>query len=184
MTERRTAIELRFAGSKSAPRLEGYAAVFDKASDDLGGFVEHVRRGAFARTLREGKLDPLALVHHMPHLVLGRRSAGTLKLAEDDKGLAFEIALPDIQTARDLAVSVERGDVKGASFAFTVPPGGDKWTFADGAAIRELLDVDLHEISITATPAYPDTEVAKRALGALRSRPRLAHLKRYLETCS
>jgi HK97 family phage prohead protease len=183
MHERRHAIELRFAGSKTAPRLEGYAAVFDAPSEDLGGFVEHVRRGAFTRTLREAKLDPLALVHHDARLVLGRRSAGTLRLSEDDKGLLFEIDLPNTQTAHELAVSVERRDITGASFAFTVPPGGDKWTFGDGAAVRELIDIDLHEISITATPAYPDTEVAKRALGELRRRPRLAHLRRFLETC-
>lgn len=183
-TERRPTIELRVAGSKSAPRLVGYAAVFDAPSDDLGGFIEIVRRGAFRRSLASNRLDPLALVHHLPHLVLGRRSAGTLELAEDNHGLSFDIRLPETQTARELAVSVERGDVRGASFAFTVPKGGDKWTVTGDTAVRELLDVDLHEISITATPAYPDTEVAKRALGAARARPRLIRVRRFLETCA
>src|SRR5690606_5179958 len=96
--ERRAAYELRVAGTRQAPRLEGYAAVFDAPSEDLGGFVEYVRRGAFARSLKSNHADPLALVHHMPHLVLGRRSAGTLKLEEDDRGLRFEIELPDTQT--------------------------------------------------------------------------------------
>jgi HK97 family phage prohead protease len=117
-------------------------------------------------------------------MVLGRRSAGTLRLEEDSKGLAFEIDLPDTMTARDLAVSVERGDIKGASFAFTVAPNGDKWTMTGERALRELVDVDLYEITITATPAYPDTEVAKRALGTLRPRPRLVRLRRFLETCA
>lgn len=181
--ERRSAFELRVAGTRKAPRLTGYAAIFDAPSEDLGGFVEYVRQGAFARSLRSNTADPLALVHHMPHLVLGRRSAGTLKLEEDGRGLAFDIELPDTQTARELAVSVERGDIRGASFAFSVPRDGDRWTFTDSGAVRELLDVDLHEISITATPAYPDTEVARRALGALRPRPRLVRLTRFLETC-
>jgi len=183
MHERRTSLELRVSGSKSAPRLSGYAAVFDAPSEDLGGFIEYVRREAFTRTLKSNALDPLALVHHMPHLILGRRSAGTLKLSQDDKGLAFDIALPDTQTARELAVSVERGDVRGASFAFTVPPSGDRWTLADGKAMRELLDVDLHEISITPTPAYVDTSVAKRFLENARRWPKLVGLKRFLETC-
>lgn len=181
MTERRAAIELRLAGSKTAPRLVGHAAVFDSASRDLGGFIEYVRPGAFTRSLREGA-DVLALVHHKPELVLGRRGAGTLKLSEDERGLAFDIALPGTQTARDLAISVERGDIRGASFAFSVPKGGDKWSMQEGRAVRELLDIDLHDITITPTPAYPDTTVAKRALVLLGGAWRLRLARRYLET--
>ncbi|MCB1510054.1 MAG: HK97 family phage prohead protease [Hyphomicrobiaceae bacterium] len=182
--ERRTALEVRAAGKGSEPRrLIGYASVFNSPSEDLGGFIEIVKPGAFKRSLESNLTDPLALVHHMPHLVLGRRSAGTLRLAEDDKGLAFEIDLPDTQTARDLAVSVERGDIRGASFAFNVAEDGDRWEVKGDLAIRELLDVTLHEVTITATPAYPDTEVARRALDTvIRPRPRLALARRFMDT--
>lgn len=179
--ERRPALELRATAGKS-PRLEGYAAVFDSPSEDLGGFVEYVRAGAFRRTLQSNSNDPLALVHHMPHLVLGRRSAGTLQLAEDTRGLHFRVDLPDTTTARDIAVSVERGDIRGASFAFTVAEGGDRWTVAGDKVTRDLLDVDLHEITITPTPAYADTEVARRALLTVLPRPRLRLARRFLET--
>lgn len=181
MTERRAAIELRSVGGGNALRLAGYAAVFDSPSEDLGGFTEFVRPGAFTRTLQSNRLDPLALVHHMPHLVLGRRSAGTLRLAEDSRGLHFEVDMPDTTTARDLAVSVERGDIRGASFAFTVAPGGDAWTVTGDRVQRDLHDLDLHEITITATPAYPDTEVARRALATLTA-PRLRVARRWMET--
>ena len=178
--ERRCGIELRMAGSKDAPRLLGYASVFDKPSEDLGGFVEYVKRGAFTRTLKDGR-DVVALVHHNPELVLGRKSAGTLSLEEDDHGLRFEVLLPDTSTARDLAVSVGRGDVRGASFGFTIPKGGDRWMSRGGLTVRELLDVDLHDVTVTASPAYPDTSVAKRALATL-ARPRLGLALRFLET--
>lgn len=181
MMERRTATELRLAGNKAAPRLVGLAAVWDAPSQDLGGFIEYVRRGAFTRTLHE-QGDVLAYVHHRPELVLGRRSAGTLRLEENTRGLAFEIDLPDTQPARDLAVSVGRGDVRGASFAFNTPKGGDKWSTREGRSIRELLDVDLHDVTVTAAPAYPDTEVARRALEGLKRHPRLAIARHYLET--
>lgn len=181
MNERRPALELRATGGNS-PRLEGYAAVFDSASEDLGGFVEYVRAGAFRRTLQSNTADPLALVHHMPHLVLGRRSAGTLQLAEDSRGLHFRVDLPDTTTARDIAVSVERGDIRGASFAFTVADNGDRWTVEADKVTRDLLDVDLHEITITATPAYADTEVARRALLTVLPRPRLSLARRFLES--
>ncbi len=82
-------------------------------------------------------------------MILGRTVAGTLALSEDGKGLAFDVELPATSAARDLLVSVERGDVAGASFAFTVPKGGDRWTFAkDGPAKRELLDVNLLDVTV------------------------------------
>lgn len=183
-TERRPALELRAAGGDSFPRrLVGYASVFDSPSEDLGGFIEIVRQGAFTRSLESNRVDPLALVHHIPHLVLGRRSAGTLRLEQDAKGLAFEVDLPETQTARDLLVSVERGDIRGASFAFTVADKGDKWEVRGDQVTRELLDVTLHEISIAPVPAYPDTSVARRTLDTIiRPRPRLMLARRFLET--
>ena len=191
MIERRhaTALSIRAAGGVSTPGsarlLVGYASVFNSRSEDLGGFHEYVRPGAFSRSLADAKTDPLALVAHIPHLVLGRRSAGTLRLKEDAKGLAFEVDLPDTQVARDLSVSVERGDITGASFAFTVPNGGDKWSQQDGQFIRELFDVNLHEITVTPNPAYHQTEVMRRHLDfILRPQPRLDAARRWLETCS
>lgn len=184
--ERRVALELRAASGNGLPRpgrLVGYAAVFDKPSEDLGGFIEIVRPGAFKRTLQSNRTDPLALVHHLPHLVLGRRTAGTLRLEEDARGLAFEIDMPDTQPARDLVVSVERGDVKGASFAFTVASDGERWSVAGDKVLRELLEVTLHDVTVTPTPAYPDTEVARRSLDRhMPRRPRLHALRRFLET--
>lgn len=181
--ERRAAIELRAAGGKT-PRLVGYAAVFNSPSADLGGFTEIVRPGAFKRTLASNTADPLALMEHMRHVVLGRRSAGTLRLGEDAKGLHFEIDPPDTTAARDLLVSIERGDVKGASFAFVVPAGGDKWEARGDTVTRELRDVSLHEITVTAQPAYPDTEVALRTLRRIAENYpfRLGRVRRFLET--
>ncbi|MGE0698782.1 MAG: HK97 family phage prohead protease [Hyphomicrobiaceae bacterium] len=180
--ERRVAVELRAGGDKKSPRLIGHAAVYNSPSQDLGGFTEIVKPGAFTRTLKTDR-DPLALVQHMPQLVLGRRSAGTLRLAEDQRGLAFEIDVPETTAARDLLVSVERGDVRGASFAFSVPAGGDRWEVRGNNVVRELVDVDLHEITITAQPAYLDTSVARRSYELkFAPTPRLRALRRYLET--
>ncbi|MBZ0148278.1 MAG: HK97 family phage prohead protease [Pseudorhodoplanes sp.] len=182
MIERRTAIELRAGGDKKSPRLVGHAAIFNSPSQDLGGFTEIVLPSAFTRTLKTDR-DPLALVQHMPQLVLGRRSAGTLRLHEDERGLAFEIDVPDTTAARDLLVSVERGDVRGASFAFTTPKGGDRWEVRGDKVVRELVDVDLHEITVTAQPAYLDTDVARRSYALqFAPAPRLRALRRFLET--
>jgi uncharacterized protein len=184
--ERRAACELRAVGGKS-PRLFGHAAVFDSPSQDLGGFIEVVRPGAFTRSLQSNSADQFALVSHMPHLVLGRRGAGTLRLSEDARGLAFEIDVPDTTAARDLVVSVERGDVRGASFSFSVPTGGDRWDVKGGKAIRELVDVDLFEITICPNPAYSATDVAiaQRAFKArhVAVPPKLRTLRLWLDSC-
>lgn len=175
--ERRSAVELR---AISPGRLEGYAAVFGVSSHDLGGFREIVRSGAFSRSLKGGH-NVRALYDHVGSSVLGRMGAGTLRLAEDTRGLHFEIDLPGTTVAKDLSVLVERGDVAGASFAFSVPSGGDEWRSTEAGILRELIDVNLHEITVTADPAYPDTTVAKRHLPNLRRRLSLA--MRFLETC-
>ena len=145
-TEIRAAQGLRSLGGN---KVGGYAAVYNSESEDLGGFVEVIRPGAFKRSLN-GNPDVVALVHHRPELVLGRTSAGTLRLLEDARGLQFEIDLPDTTAGRDIMVSVERGDVRGASFAFSVPDKGQVWNFGEDRTLRELLDVNVHDITLTA----------------------------------
>jgi hypothetical protein len=178
--ERRAAIELRAVPGEK-PKLRGYAAVFNSPSRDLGGFVEYVRPGAFRRSLAAGA-DVVALVAHDTGLILGRTGAGTLTLVEDTKGLLFEIAVPPTTAARDLLISVERGDVAGASFAFTTPAGGDRWDFKSKPAKRELLDVDLFDVTVTAIPAYPETSVALRSMQEHRPALGRAQASYYLDT--
>jgi HK97 family phage prohead protease len=174
-------VEVRAEGGK--PRLVGWAAVFNARSLDLGGFIEIIRPGAFTRALREGS-DVRAFVDHDSSLIIGRRSAKTLTITEDARGLRVEITPPDTQAGRDVVENVRVGNLDGMSFAFRVPKGGDKWELDGGTPLRELLDVDIHEVSVVALPAYPATDVALRSLEAFRAvatppeyRPSLAMLR-------
>ena len=176
--ETRPAYELR---APSPDRLEGYAAVFNAVSRDLGGFTESIKPGAFTRSLSDSD-DVMALYDHDQKSVLGRVGAGTLRLRQDQRGLWFEVDLPATQVAKDLTVLVERRDITGASFAFSVRQGGDHWSELNGKPHRSLLDLDLHEITITSNPAYVDTQVAKRGLAQIYVPVRLRHAQRYLET--
>lgn len=158
-------LEIRTAGGLTLPspgKLVGHAAVFDSPTD-LGEFVEVIRAGAFTRSLT-APAGIMALFDHERRSVLGKVGSGTLRLWQDAKGLAFELNLPDTSVGRDLAVLVERGDVSGCSFGFITPEGGDKWDTRGAKPMRELRSVDLREITITPTPAYHDTTVAKRSL--------------------
>jgi len=166
--ERRQATELR----AQARRLSGRVATFG-VETAIGGFREVIAPGAFATSLRAGR-DILALADHDPARVLARTKSGTLRLAEDDRGLTFELDLPETTIGRDILALAERGDLGGMSFGFRVPKGGDEWN----GDLRTLRQVDLAEVSVVqAWPAYQGTTCDPRS-----KRPVLTLRRRYLET--
>lgn len=140
-------------------KIRGYAAVFDSLSEDLGGFREKIAKGAFSDTLNA---DVRALWNHDANIVLGRTTAGTLTLREDNHGLAIEIDPPNTQQANDLLISIRRGDVSQMSFGFYTKD--DSWEKRDGENIRTLRKVELFDVSPVTYPAYSDTSVATRSL--------------------
>ena len=134
--------------------LRGYAAVFNSPSQPLP-FIETIERGAFRDSLNS-RNDIKLLWNHDTSIVLGSTRAGTLKLAEDERGLYVEANLPDTQAGRDAVISIQRGDVTGFSFGFRVAAGGDTWINANE---RVLKRVNIHEVSVgVAFPAYLGTE--------------------------
>lgn len=174
--ERRASAELRAEGGR---RVGGYCALWGAWSEDLGGFRETIRRGAFDRALAE-RVDVRALAEHDPRRVLGRTRSGTLRLSADTRGLAFDVELPRTTYADDLLALVARGDVAGASFGFVARR--DQWSkTADGGLRREVLDADLIEISVVSEPAYPQTSAATRARVGAAEPWRLALARRALD---
>jgi hypothetical protein len=147
--------------------IAGYAAVFGAAADIAGQFREIVAPGAFRDTISG---DVRALIDHDSGRVIGRTTAGTLRLAEDDVGLAVEIDLPDTQDGRDLATLITRGDISGMSFGFIVTR--QEWDETGDIPTRTILAVDLREVSAVAFPAYDDTSIALRSLETARREKR------------
>lgn len=148
------------------PKIDGYAAVFNQLSENLGGFREKIDPHAFDETLANAD-DVRGLVDHDPSRILGRIKAGTLRLNTDAVGLHYVIDPPDTQTGRDILVSLKRGDVDQSSFAFRTLD--DNWEFKKDAsghttATRTLLRVKLYDVSVVTYPAYPQTKVGVRAL--------------------
>jgi HK97 family phage prohead protease len=189
------AIEQRAEGETEKPEIVGHAAVFDNWATLYEGrylvWREIVRAGAFANAIKE-KQDVRSLFNHDANFVLGRTRSGTLKLAEDKTGLLSRTDPPDTQLVRDLVLEpIRRGDVSQMSFAF-IPRRNDKTviTEEDGVTIidrggerltirmegdrqieeREILDVNLYDVSPVTYPAYEATDVALRALGERRER--------------
>lgn len=142
--------------------LAGHAAVFGQVARVPGGW-ERMAPTAFDQVLDASDTDVVALVNHDMGLLLGRQSAGTLRLKTDDTGLLFEVDLPDTGYARDLRALVARGDITGASIGFV--PGEERYLRApDGARLVEHVSVArLRDVSPVTTPAYAGTDVALRA---------------------
>lgn len=151
--------------------VEGHAAVFNRLSKNLGGFVEEVDPSAFDRTLGDNP-DTRALKNHDANLLLGRTRSGTLRIGKDSLGLPYEYDSPDTSYARDLIVSMERKDTTQSSFGFYVTRNGDVWGQTDdGFPKRTLVGVSIHDgdVSPVTYPAYDDTDsgLAGRALRSL-----------------
>lgn len=180
--------ELRIEGEGDAsPTLVGHAAVFNTLTEELWGFQERVAPGAFAESIK--KDDVRALFNHDPNLVLGRNTAGTLEMREDNKGLWIRNTLPNTETGREVAELVRRGDVSQMSFAFMTIDAS--WETKDEIEIRTLEKVQLFDVSPVTYPAYPTTGVSLRAfqvaIDELKdfkrpsgARPRLRRAKRLL----
>ncbi len=164
--ERRTAnegVELREEGDTLT--AVGYAAVFDRLSQNLGGFVERVAPGTFRSTLKQA--DIRALYNHEPDHLLGRSSTGTLRLSEDEHGLRYEIDLPATTLGRDVAELLRRGDISGSSFGFRTI--GDEWAETeDGYPVRTLTEVALRDVGPVTFPAYTSTDASLRSLADSR----------------
>jgi HK97 family phage prohead protease len=154
------ATELRAVEREGGRTIAGYAALFDSLSVELMGFRERIEPGAFAQTIEAGD-DVRALFNHDPNYVLGRTKSGTLRLREDERGLAVEIDPPDTQVARDVVESIRRGDVDQMSFAFAVLR--DSWELDEyDQLVRTLEQVKLYDVSAVTYPAYPETSVGMR----------------------
>lgn len=165
--ERRTAsegVELRQEGDTLT--AVGYAAVFNRTSENLGGFVEQVAPGTFNSTLKQA--DVRALFNHEPDHLLGRSGNGTLRMVEDDYGLRYEVDLPDTTLGRDIGTLLKRGDLHGSSFGFRVI--GDRWGETDsGYPLRTLTEVALRDVGPVSFQAYPDSKASLRSLAVARS---------------
>lgn len=158
--ERRTVllsdgIVTRASAVSKGSSLGGRGLVYGSLSEDLGGFRERFAPGS-ARLAD----DVLILHGHDTRAVLGRTSAGTARVWADGQGVGFEAFPPDTQWARDLTVSMQRGDVRQCSFAFRVIEDQYVYERAAGCVVRTIYAAEILELSITASPAYTATEAS------------------------
>jgi uncharacterized protein len=134
--------------------VHGYAALYGVLSEDLGGYREKLAPGAFADVVNS---DVRALLNHDKNEILGRTKSGTLRLHDEERGLRFELDLPDSPLGNNVREAVRRGDLDGASFRFEV--GEEDWA----GEVRTIKTVKaLHDASLATYPAYPEASIELR----------------------
>ena len=121
-------------------RFAGYAAVFDRP--DKGGDV--IRKGAFLAALERSTEVPL-LWQHKAGVVIGRIE----HLSEDERGLRVIASLGDERASKLLG----SGKVDGLSFGYRVREA------KSAGGTRELVELDLVEVSLVANPMQPKARV-------------------------
>lgn len=155
-------VELRHDAGKP-PQIDGHALVYNKWSDDLGGFKERILPGAPTASIDAGA-DVRGLFNHDPNYILGRSLANTLQLEDQPKGLRYIIDPPTTATIRDLVLApMGRGELTQSSFQFITTD--DEWrepAKAGGLWERDLIAFDLIDVSPVTFPAYPQTDAGLR----------------------
>jgi HK97 family phage prohead protease len=156
-------VEARAAGE--ALRIGGYAAKFDKLSQNLGGFVERIAPGFFTSSRDAAWRGVMARYNH--ELLLGTTAAGSLRLGIDGTGLDYEVDLLDDPASQRVHMLVQRGDVSQSSFAFYVAE--DEWSKTEqGFPLRTLVGGSLVDVAPVDQPAYLDTSTGLRSLAEAR----------------
>jgi HK97 family phage prohead protease len=159
-------LELRAMDKEEKRTVRGYAATFESRSGDLGGFIESIDPEAFSSTDMD---DVRALFNHDSNFVLGRTKSGTLRLMVDEKGLAYEIDMPDTQLGRDMYESIKRGDISQSSFAFTIED--DEYRKEGDTVYRTIKKIKkLYDVAPVTFPAYESTSVQARKIDELNNK--------------
>lgn len=174
--------EMRASKDEEKGIVEGRAIVYDSETD-MSYFTEVIERGALDKTDLK---DVRFLVNHNTNMIPLARSRNnnensTMQLVVDEKGLKIRVKL-DVENnteARNLYSAIERGDVSGMSFMFSVR--GEAWEDEDkDKPLRRINDIEkVFEVSAVTFPAYEETEINARCKAELESyRTTLDNVKR------
>lgn len=155
----RALVEVR--ASEDRRTIGGYAAKFNRYSQNLGGFVEQIDARFFNKSAGDGWPHVLARYNHDDNMLLGTTEGGTLRLGLDGEGLTYDVDVP--LSRGDVFELVQRGDVAKSSFAFRVFE--DDWHINDqDFLVRTLVSGQLVDVAPVNSPAYMDTSTGLRSL--------------------
>lgn len=164
-----TRVDVCLVETRSGARtIGGYAAVFNRPSENLGGFIERVDQRFFNKSKADNWPGVVCRYNHKDDYLLGATKSGTLRLSVDGTGLDYNVDLPESRS--DVLESVSRGDISNSSFAFQAFE--DDWGLSDqGYPLRTLVTGRLIDVAPVSVPAYRDATVGMRSLANHMSAP-------------
>lgn len=169
----------------SGRKISGTAIVFDQWSNDLGGFIEIIKRDALDwKTVK--KSDIVATMDHRLDYILARsrkNNKGNLTLTLDEIGLHFEFEAPNTAKGDEIISHIERGEYDACSFCFSwAVENGDEWV-TDGLQLKHIVKkiTALYDVSIVAYPAYSQTSVDVRSRSIIDTVNNLNSLENEIE---
>lgn len=170
LEQRSYIFDIRAEETESGNVITGRPIVYNSRTN-LGWYDEIIEAGALNNT---DLTDVRFLVNHdvskIP-LARSRRNNGnsTMHLTVDNNGMGIRVTLDTENNAeaRALYSAVQRGDITGMSFMFSVD--GDKWDDLESEhPTRTITDIGtVVEVSAVTFPAYEATEINARSKSAL-----------------
>ena len=171
--ERRSySFDIRAEETERGSTLTGRPIVYESKTD-LGLFDEIIARGALDKT---DLTDVRFLVNHdlsrIP-LARSRRNNGnsTMQLFVDSDGMGISVRLDTENNAdaRALYSAVQRGDISGMSFMFSID--GEEWDDLESDhPTRRITKIGtVVEVSAVTFPAYDSTSISARSAEELDS---------------
>ena len=153
-------LKTRDSDNEGEAIIEGYFVVYDKETELWPGAFEEVAPEAFDASLKDS--DIMALDNHDSRMILGSVLSETLELKSDSTGLWGKVTI-DLEdpNAKSAYRKVQTGKVRGCSFGF-YPTKEERIEREDGTTKWRITEAELLEVSITAFPAYPQTDIAAR----------------------
>jgi uncharacterized protein len=161
MEKRAISAEIRAQKGDDKNTVRGLGIVYDQWTELYPGYMERIKKGA----VKMAGATVKSFFNHDPDKVLSTLDSNpALELKETDAGLEYISPIPPTTYGQDLMINLERGNVKGSSFSFDVPRGGDR-VFEDEAGVfyRDISELNLYEVGPVTNPAYIQTTALMRS---------------------
>lgn len=165
-------------GGEPSRTITGYAILFNTPSEPLWSDEDSEAREVIApESITKELLDGCDIkftMYHDRQLILGRsnKGAGTLSYFVDERGVGFNLELPDSPNGDEALSAVRRGDISGCSFAFTTRYWDSDFVERTANIVngKSLVTytvkavTGVYDFTLAADPAYPETSVEAREL--------------------
>lgn len=151
-------------GDEEQRYVSGIGIVYDKEVEIWPGLREKIRAGAFDASLKSGAEIKSYFNHRADFVLATTKSSPALELEDTATGLRFKAPIPPTTYGKDLAINLERKNVRGASFSFSIDDDGGDIVTRDknGVVHREIVKGTIYEVGPVTNPAYPQTKVGLR----------------------